>query len=63
MHSAKQEDLPYCAPFNNCAHMARMIINGAGVPVGNKVIDTPNKLERDIQNYVRRYSDKLGLDK
>ncbi len=33
--------------------MARMVIRGADIPVGNVLfIDTPEKLESDLQNYL-----------
>jgi len=49
--SAK-ENFPYCAAFNNCAHMSRMILNGSGIPLGNRITDTPSILQRDVNRYL-----------
>ena len=47
---AKKEDMPYCGAFNNCTHMARMILDGSGVPVGNHLTDWPSRLQHDVNN-------------
>jgi len=53
--SAEDADMPYCVVFNNCAHMARMILDGAGVPVGNVLIDDPDKLRSDVEEIITKH--------
>jgi RHS repeat-associated protein len=56
-----QENFPYCAAFNNCAHMSRMILNGSGIPLGNRMIDTPSILQRDVNRYLNNTGTLLHI--
>ena len=66
MKLAKTEGLPYAVGLNNCANMARMVIDGAGIPIGDgfwgSFFDTPSRLENDIQRYLDRKNDNTNKD-
>ena len=48
--------IPYSFAFNNCAHMARLVLTAAGLPLGNKVFDTPDILKKDVQEYLETFT-------
>lgn len=59
---AEQEGLPHAILFNNCAHMARMIIDGAGIPAGNRFRDSPDTLLKDLQDYLNQNREPSNKD-
>ena len=44
----QEQGLPYNLATRNCAHVARAIMNAAGLSLGSPFFDSPSKLRRDF---------------
>ena len=49
----KEADMPYNVLLNNCAHMARTLLNAAGLSLGSPMFDTPSSIVDDFNKSKR----------